>query len=158
MRIQTLVGPFKKVDGQESEPERSARIKARATVATIRQATAAIRKFAGAQEPVITLPVQSRATKSLERMDNLIKIAGILTSVFELDALIATETPADTVGTASLDDGLGLQAGTPVQRATKLARMQSARQAALGTPSNRIRRRICLSGNEDLIRSVGLQP
>ena len=81
-----------------------------------------------------------------------------MASVFKLDELIETETPTDGEMTASLEDGLLLQGSTPVQRATKRAKLQSAHQAAVGTPSHRIRRRIRLLGDEALINSVGLQP
>ena len=56
-------------------------------------------------------------------MDFLIRITNVMASVFKLDDLIETETPADGERTASLEDGLALQDGTPVQRATKRAKL-----------------------------------
>ena len=58
LRIQTLCAPLKSVDGSGSEPERSIHVKGRATVGTIKGATDAIRRFAGAQAPVINALVQ----------------------------------------------------------------------------------------------------
>ena len=56
LRVQTLCAPLKKVEGSGSDTERRLRVKGRATVATIKGATEAIRRFALTQDPVIKLP------------------------------------------------------------------------------------------------------
>ena len=149
---------YKKGSTRENEQQRASRIKARFDGAHVRSCAKRMRLVAKQVVTDIKLPTALNGANAINTFDYLLELIDVFFPYVRIDAIIATETPADAVVVTAENDGLVLPMGTPAQKLKKLGLLTSARSSALTTSPVAIRRRIRKSLDAKFVASVGLAP